>query len=508
MKAIVLLGLTFAFWFCLPGIASGAGKIRLVVAPAKLSLVAGETATVDVLARLPDDMTIADVTLTTVPRPDLKVTPPDPRPIAPSSGWRVSVTMISDQLTSGELVLVARAKKVSGLTLAHLPVEVRRGSGHSELLKMTVTSAHPDLAERRPVLTNVTVQNVGTVAVQLREVWVRLPPGLRGCVEERCAPGEISRRVVPESLEPGAVAIYDFLVEATKQARTGRQLMLYGVTGDYAENGRLRPVAVVASQEVTYAVLGESEFLTAIGIPSFLVLPGFLALMSYRLVARRYNAADEVLPSLEVSAPEFLTLSATLSVLAIPMFWLVTWLLGDPHTYLTGYGVDDLLAVWLASVLIGLCAFGIPRFVLVWREHRRTPRPSDRPQQFLERLSAAGASVMLPQVRVELRSGAPPKQLYTFTPGTRQDGSVWVVPAIRYSFEQEAADADVERLREVLDGTASAAAVLKAVRQTSTVRLAWAPGPVCGPKLVGPSKIVDEVQPACLLRQSTSSGWK
>ncbi|GHH67340.1 hypothetical protein GCM10017673_14180 [Streptosporangium violaceochromogenes] len=521
MRGIALLSLALAHWLLLggPPASAAAPELHLVLAPSRLRLAVGESAVVDVLATLPAGTTMGDVLLSPVPSPYLSVGTPDPRPLRPATGWRLTVTMLSSAPTSHELVFTARREGSPRAVLAHLAVEPRAPRSPTEILRVSVVAAQQELNEEQPVFMYVTIQNVASVPVTIRRVQGRASSGLKVCGTSgvsasgpACPSDRPTGRAGPalavRSIRPGEATLVSFRIDATGQARAGDQSVVFDGAGDYVENAVTRQVAFVATHGVRYAVLGESSLLTAIGVPSFLVLPGFLALMSYRLVARRYNTVEGAISTLDVSAPEFLTLSTTLSVLAIPVFWAVTWLLGDAHTYLGGYGVRDLVAVWMGSVVVGLLSFGFPRLVLLLRENRRTPRPTDTPRRLLSRLGAAGASVILPRVRVTWGGpgGTQANQFYRVGTRSPSDDRVWLVPGVHYSFAPEATDTDIERVRAALEGAASAAAVLGVIRRTPVVDLAWAPGPVTGPLLVDETRVVEELQPAALLQQSAASG--
>ena len=187
-------------------------------------------------------------------------------------------------------------------------------------------------------------------------------------------------------------------------------------------------------------------------------------------------------------------------MLAIPAFWLVTAAFGEPRTYLTGYGVKDLLAVWIVAVVVGVAAFTVPFAIGRRRAWLMTPRVTDTPADLLHRLAHANSGLLLPQVRLSSGQGTLPRQGF-LVPLPSRAGHVWCVPAIHYGFTDRAPSALRQEVRHEATGRAGAAPVWELVRRNPEVWLAWETSSLRAPIEV-PQDEVEPVAPAPLLMQA------
>ncbi|MER5264303.1 hypothetical protein ABTZ99_19735 [Actinosynnema sp. NPDC002837] len=427
--------------------------------------------------------------------------------------WRADVARAGWRSGDVDVVFVVTrgGATVATGTLVVTPVSPPDPGG---VVEVTVSTELDQLQEARPQEVVIVVRNTssGPVTVDFvsgvvsADVRVCLLPdagtGTGGGLDgERCD----RRRMSAErrDLDRGEVSTYWFVVEATERTRTGRHQILFVTKSSYLnDSGDRASTETVVKHAFTHSVLGEAEFLTAVGVPSFLLLPGFLVVMAYRIPARRAQSRGVELPPLDVSAPEFLAISATLSVVAIPTYWLITTLLGRPHTYLAGYGVRDLLAVWIGSVVVGFGAFAIPWAVTTTRTRLRTPTPHDSPLTVVERLARSGSPLVLPQVRFEVTGGEIRQGFLVVVPGG-QSGTAWCLPRIRLSLSPDTGDDRRAEVQAAMTGPAEG--LWSVVRRRSDVSLSWDSAGLAGPTLVRTADILTEITAAPLVTQSLSA---
>ncbi|MFI9583135.1 hypothetical protein ACIHCQ_15100 [Streptomyces sp. NPDC052236] len=366
----------------------------------------------------------------------------------------------------------------------------------------------------RPADLLISIQNRQSVPVTLHRLDVMTSAGLRTCAWQRTGPDAAGATIcdgTPPPLsttpgrrvEPGDSVIYRYELRTGGRTWPGAKLIVVAVHGDYVLNGKAKRASLTLSKRVQSTVLGEAQFISGIGVPSFLLLPGFLLLATYRLLARRSRQADAGVPQLDVNAIEFIALSASLSILAIPFFWVVSWLAGEPRTYLDGYDTRDLLSVWIGSVLAGAVAFSVPASVAGLRLRLRTPQPTDSPEQALSRLARAGETLNRTQIRFRHAgpSGDVPAQAFVYAAPAAEGEPYWAMPAIQYTCEAEAPPEVQRELLELLRGGDSAKGVRDFLhRHSREVKLAWEPGILPGPVQVSAARVQAEVSAAPLLR--------
>ncbi|GGO99656.1 hypothetical protein [Wenjunlia tyrosinilytica] len=362
----------------------------------------------------------------------------------------------------------------------------------------TIDSGHPvDLV--------LSVQNRQSVPVSLQKVDVLASDGLRACAwrQTACDAHFASRPAPVRSVAAGDTATLRYRLRSQGRLWPGPKLVVVSVHGRYVLKGKPHQVSLTLSKRVQFAVLGEAQFISGIGVPSFLLLPGFLLLATYRLLARRSRQGEAALPQLDVNAMEFVALSASLSIAAVPLFWVISWFAGEPRTYLDGYDTQDLLAVWIGSIAAGAVAFSVPAALAAIQLWLRTPQLTDSPGQALSRLARAGEGLTRTQMRFRHAGpgGEVPAQAFVYAAPAVEGDPYWLMPPIRYTCRAGAAPDVHRRLVELLRGEAPAKAVHDFLRQhAKDVDLSWAPGALRGPVQVSAPQVRGEVAAAPLLR--------
>jgi hypothetical protein len=112
---------------------------------------------------------------------------------------------------------------------------------------------------------------------------------------------------------------------------------------------------IVTPQDLTVGIFGQSDILTALGIPSLLLLPGFLIMGMVAVMWKagvRFGSATVEFPY-QLKSPEFWLFAVSLSFLAV-----LTGRYVFDRPYLNIYGLADLMWLWFLSVLLGGLVFG------------------------------------------------------------------------------------------------------------------------------------------------------
>lgn len=208
---------------------------------------------------------------------------------------------------------------------------------------------------------------------------------------------------------------------------------------------------LIVNQQVTLGVFFESDLLKLLGIPSFLLLPGALILFTMQLLLafNVFGAKNESkLPDLGVTTPGFWILAITLSAMFAPIY---IWRTG--HNYLIRYGMEDLIYVWIWSILVGLVLYlfiaGFARLI----RHKRIPTAQDDQITTLERMARNKLGVVVPEVRFTINNVA----WKGFQIEPLEDGMtmLWVAPQIRAEWGEE---------HEALEAMAEVNALLNAAQ--------------------------------------------
>lgn len=206
---------------------------------------------------------------------------------------------------------------------------------------------------------------------------------------------------IPPTDVPGRSTInLPIEVRPVSKITPGTYSIALEVTATWTWGGGREERRMVVSKPGTFGIFFESELLKALGIPSFLLLPGCLMIFTAQLLLA-FNVwgvkNESSLPDLGITNPGFWVIAITLSGLFALIY---IWRTGT--NYLVRYGPQDLIAVWGWSVLTGAVLYLILGW---WRwrfRRRRVPEENDQPLDILRKMARNGIGVNVPEVRFSM----------------------------------------------------------------------------------------------------------
>jgi hypothetical protein len=395
------------------------------------------------------------------------------------------------------------AKLTRGLLLTSL--EVQNGSPESagDIADIKIESTLESLTEQTPgkvyiVITNKINKDVKAI---ITPTW---PYGLQPPKQEQ----KTDYVVTLQSHQTSAVEIG---VEAKKRVRPGKHLLIFDVMLAWNESGQQQVRHSIIARPVEVGVLGESQILTLIGVPSFLLLPGFLVLLTIKIVWSLQWFKVKGQPTSfpwEVKSAEFTFAAITISFLltgAYSRLW---------HNLFDGYGLRDVIIVWFLSVfIIGLMGYALVASAYRWYWRRVTPSIDDDEISFLRKLGRRGLSIFLDLAEFRIKVNDQNVLQQGFLLESRQDAgeTIWVAPPIDIEWTDTADEEFKNHVRAQLEhdvGDPSALAALLSMgtengaSQAARVVVKWKHwGTLKGPdefrtsdliRVIGRSRIVNE----------------
>jgi hypothetical protein len=232
------------------------------------------------------------------------------------------------------------------------PVTVVGSTGSEELIQYQSTDIF------------FTITNSSDRRQRLGPVSASFPPFLAVEILSaggRPVTGDGGRLTIEEmgSLDPGDSTVMHLRLDADRPLQPGGALVVVTVrTTDEADQS---VSTAVASQAITFAVLGESGVLQLLGVPALLFVPGLVfvfvlwALWRYVYPRRDFSVA----PGLGIEGKVAMWIFAVLPSLAFPFLYpVVTNWLGPERDYRKAYGLDDILYVWIMAAVAALTVWG------------------------------------------------------------------------------------------------------------------------------------------------------
>jgi hypothetical protein len=246
------------------------------------------------------------------------------------------------------------------------------------------------------------------------------------------------------SIGPYQTHIEEFRVGARQRVEPGKYLLSFEIA---LEGSGGQPAAsTVLSQTVDVGVVAESAILKALSVPSFLLLPGCLVMLTLGFFSKYGWSWSKPAKSSAIAEPTdayFWLAGITISgVMALLYRWIFD------RWYFVSYGVQDIALVWVYSVLLGLILyaifFGWPRFV----EYQSTPTAEDDPVKVLKRLAWQGRKNTVERKTM----GADPnkKTVFVISKVSEDGKSVWVSAGINIYVTKAKGDLQ-EKIRKELE---------------------------------------------------------
>jgi succinate dehydrogenase hydrophobic anchor subunit len=180
----------------------------------------------------------------------------------------------------------------------------------------------------------------------------------------------------------------------------------------------------------------------ALGVPSFLLLPGFLMVTTFLAFRKRLPFGSP--STVTAKSTEFWLFAITLSLLAAFLYPIMTGVFGTSRDYLKGYEVKDVFQVWMGAVISGVVWWlgyeSLRKFSAYLRnkyieflKRRKTPSEKDSPTDVLRKLARAHVKFPLKQADVTISGKS--ERYFVLQQG--QKGKwVWVAPVMRWKWKR------------------------------------------------------------------------
>jgi hypothetical protein len=447
-----------------------APAVTVVAVPESLALQPDRSASAAIVIRNGTSTAVRDVHLSWFTNSRLEITRPDTVGIAllpPGATLVVHLTIVSHDQAERHGSVILRADFANASTGARnsqfgsLAIAPAGVDAAESILDAQVSASLKTLTEHEPGWLYLILKNKADVSVSVDSLFVSTPSFLRT--------DSFPRSV---SIPPRGISTIPIVIRAQDRVRPGKHQVLLDLALRWPGSGAVRR-HLVLSREVDVGVEGESAILAAFGIPSFLVLPGFLIVVTFgALWKRRVLRPDTASTDFPVlKDPEFWLLAITLSGLMAVAYPL----LSNGRNYLELYGLRDVALVWMISVF-GLGV--IPYFLFAafdsrW-QRRRTPKETDDEVTILEKLGRQHLGLLAIPVTVGPTNAA----AYALQPMQADRAAIFVGPAIAWEWKGKSTPQDTEKRRQIdkliaAGDAAGLAKLFQALVETTDVALSF-----------------------------------
>lgn len=474
-------------WIGLPkfGAVAASPPVSLELMPSTVQLAVGDTIETVVVARNVTSGQVLSLTLSWFADTGVTVTSvaPNSESLQPNSSiaWRIHITKTDKGLPAGKIFFqldyawkeTESSSPIPGVSLGVLDVKEQLPEAIDKVAEARIESNIDSIDENRPGIIYLIVSNVSNAPVEVsginglspKYVTLAIPP--------------IAQSVTLAPLESKAFPI-DVL--ATDQAQPGKQTVSFEIHLSWKKSGQLHTGNLVVVYKLDLGIFGESDLLKIIGVPSFLLLPGFLILTLLIFLWQHLPPRQKI--PLEAKSPEFWMIAILLSLFTAILYPVITGWFGVSRNYLKGYGLTDIIQVWVGSFFIGgvVWIFGAGGWSLkrrwqVVNLQKQIPQETDQPVDMLYKLARARLGFSLPQVDVP--TGDQPNRYFIVVPRQANQTEIWVAPLIEYKFNLKASK-ELEDYRKrfnnqlnAVDDAKALAALIQEGKKKGLLQVKW-----------------------------------
>jgi hypothetical protein len=445
----------FLLWLIVPAVlhATDPEGLELEVVPQSLELgPCGKDSPLLVIARNQGKSAVANVQLTLLTDLPLEITPkPDVQTLVSfqQTSWQFNVRCGSE-FPPGSMHLVLSAdstEKTNGQALHRIVTK-----------SITVKLREPQTLESvaaidiKSTLESLTDSDKGEIVVivsnkTLRPITVNIDP--TGPKFITLMPSPAGTQTPGKNIDGLRTETFTFIATANGRVRPGKQLLLFKVRLLTDRGAR----DFLITREVSVGVIGQSEILKLLGVPSFFLLPGFLAISSFQLLwsllAGKFGASKDPPWGKEKETFWLIAVTASLAISSLFLLW--------RRDVFSFYSLSDVMVIWWISITIGaLCYLGIHLWKIRQQEEKKAheeqldratyPQDGDLPLVILRKMK--NHQLTLDRPRVKLKDlDTPFFLLYEH----EKDGSVYVCPPMMLTWESGAPTKLRDAVQEVLD---------------------------------------------------------
>lgn len=436
LKSIVVFVISISFYAtCL----AGTSDIQLEIKPLKILLAQEEPSDVLIIARNTSSSLISNLQLKWLSDTDVAIRNnlPNDASIQPNGtlAWSVRLTQDTKKRTDGSIFFMLHYDKKGttgikgsfGVALATLEVQSRPPDAVNKMAEVVIESALDEIQEQRSGDIYLVVKNISNVPITLAQIKGDKPDFITLDIPSINAKGL--------SIDPQKAEVLKIPVKVGDKAHPSKQRIVFTAPFSWIKSGQAGSGSLIVPYTVNVNILGESDLLKLLGVPSLFFMPGFLMLEVILILLKRVTPAQK--KQVEFSASEVILISVTLSLVAALLYPHITGTIGQQRNYLTGYGLKDIYLLWFGSITIGLVFWSAMTGCLALinkykeykkavKERQRMPSEKDSPIEILKKLSLNNIKFPLTQVKVRIKSD----EMQCFLISSEITDKAWVAPHI------------------------------------------------------------------------------
>jgi hypothetical protein len=456
--------LFFMLWFIFIGVVyappvfAETEEIQIVVIPENIEIIPGRDTEIQISIKNLTDNNIKDIKLSyfTTSKLKINIEPSKYLNLEPHGvlNWVLTLSQLEQERINGTIHFRVNyfwqknesKELIPGIAYQSLNVNTQIPEAIQTLPEIEVKTAITNLVEGQPGIIYVIISNRSELPIRVINIEADGPDFVHF---------NLKSRDFNIPIKSNNIQIYRYKVETDQSIIPGKYLLIFKVDFIWDDINKDYPGSVFETHEIDVSVFGESGIMSVLGlaiagIPTFLILPGFLILITIGVLRRWITpkAGDYTFKNLLESfkRPEFWFWVFTLSFLMIPIYSFGSRLLGVPRDLLKGYSFIDITIVWFGSILLaasGFILFAIIKAIVPiarnfflriyfdWKNRQLIPSMNDSPIEILEKLDRQDLGVFRERVPITIQGQQLDNPAYLLQSIEDNKEKYWVSPRIK-----------------------------------------------------------------------------
>jgi|GEM_PF-4722610 len=366
-------------------------ELTLTLTPSSIIVLPNRPRSVVLTVNNPTDTLMSGVQLTVPQIPGVQITrlPTDtlplPLPAHAQRAWILTL-LATDAAPLAEIgqlridyqLTTADGSLVPHVAFATLTVSSPAIEPIARIAQVHIIGADRALNDGEHTTIYALIQNTSSYILTIDSVELRGPSFLH-------TESKLSTKNTP-IIAPQSSTTVELTLTADDAVVAGEYTLAIPVQLHWFAEGQLHSATISTEYVLKMGVYGESAILTALGVPAFFLLPGFLfvAAIGWGLRFRRSATAVDEWRN-QLGTVDFWLLAITVSLIATLVYTGVTH-----RDYIrSGYGLLDIYYLWFGSLMFGLILAGFVRAAELVRQNwqeRQNFAASDTPMMILKKL--------------------------------------------------------------------------------------------------------------------------
>jgi hypothetical protein len=375
-------------------------------------------------------------------------------PAGESTRFIVDVTTARPLLSARTVSMLVRYRQgpVARWATAALKVTAPPARDPAALASVSVAASLGDLKAGRSKRSVVIVTNTSAEPLTVGPIRVRSPDFIEQPKQPSATVAAHATKGIPVELD------------LEKSVATGKHQLIYVVP--VKAPGDDEPTSFTIAKEVDVSIEGEGAVLSALGIPVFLLLPGYVLVL---VMALLWNRGVSRHPALRTQTPvdmksfQFIGLAVGVSLVLVAVW---TRLIND---VLGEHSMWDLVLVGAAAGLLGAALYLIPMKIVGARLDRKTPTRDDSKTTILAKLGRQKLQLKRPTYQSDGNA------VFALQKEDPTRPSTWFAPRIGMKWNGDAIGREALDRIVAKDDPGALATALAAELNASRVELSWDP---------------------------------